>query len=176
MQLIFDPRVEPAKAKVKAKPAVTFGAFAMDLVEDIEEGFKKPKHRQKWRNTLTTYAQPLFEVPIHEVTTEQILAVLQPIWLSNTETASRLRGRIERVLDAAKVKGLRIGENPARGRPSGFSAAQAKQGVCPSPSGLAICQDCQLHGEPAPASRCGSTRARVYNPHSGTLGCPISPS
>lgn len=112
----IDPRVERAKAKIAARPVVTFGAFAMELVDDIEDGFKNPKHRQQWRNTLKTYAKPLFEVPVNEVTTEQILAVLQPIWLSKAETASRLRGRIERILDAAKVKGLRTGENPARGR------------------------------------------------------------
>lgn len=112
----IDPRVERAKAQVKEKPAVTFGTFTTGLIDDIEDGFKNPKHRQQWRNTLTTYAKPLFEVPINEVTTEQILAVLQPIWLTKAETASRLRGRIERVLDAAKVKGLRSGENPARGR------------------------------------------------------------
>lgn len=114
----IDPRAERAKAKtsVKEKPKVTFGKFAMELVDDIEDGFKNPKHRQQWRSTLKSYAQPLFEVSIDEVTTEQILAVLQPIWLSKAETASRLRGRIERVLDAAKVKGLRTGENPARGR------------------------------------------------------------
>lgn len=114
----LDPRIERAKAKVKVKEKapVTFGAFAMDLVDDIEDGFKNPKHRQQWRNTLKTYAEPLFATPIDQVTTDQILFVLQPIWLSKAETASRLRGRIERVLDAAKVKGLRSGENPARGR------------------------------------------------------------
>ena len=112
----IDPRIERAKAKIQEKSAVTFGKFAMELVDDIEDGFKNPKHRQQWRNTLKTYAQPLFDVPINEVTTEQVLAILQPIWLSKAETASRLRGRIERVLDAAKVKGLRSGENPARGR------------------------------------------------------------
>lgn len=112
----IDPRIERAKAKVQAKPVVTFGAFAMELVDDIEEGFKNQKHRQQWRNTLKTYAEPLFATLIDQVTTEQILAVLQPIWLSKAETASRLRGRIERVLDAAKAKGLRSGENPARGR------------------------------------------------------------
>ena len=114
----IDPRAERAKAKtpVKEEPKATFGKFAMELVDDIEDGFKNPKHRQQWRSTLKSYAQPLFEVPIDQVTTEQILAVLQPIWLSKAETASRLRGRIERVLDAAKVKGLRTGENPARGR------------------------------------------------------------
>lgn len=88
----------------------------MALVDDIEEGFKNAKHRQQWRNTLKRYAQPLFALPIDGVTTENVLAVLQPIWLTKPETASRLRGRIERVLDAAKAKGLRSGENPARGR------------------------------------------------------------
>ena len=114
----LDPRVERAKSltKVEEKPVVTFGVFAMELVDDIQEGFKNPKHRQQWRSTLKAYAQPLFEVPIDQITTEQILAVLQPIWLSKAETASRLRGRIERVLDAAKAKGLRSGENPAQGR------------------------------------------------------------
>lgn len=111
-----DPRDERSKAKVRKVPKPTFGKFAMQLVDDIEDGFKNPKHRQQWRSTLQSYAKPLFDVPIDEVTTEQILAVLQPIWLSKAETASRLRGRIERVLDAAKVKGLRSGENPARGR------------------------------------------------------------
>ena len=109
----IDPRIERAKAKVKKKPVVTFGTFALELLDDIEDGFKNAKHRQQWRSTLTGYAQPLFEVPINEVTTEQVLAVLQPIWLSKAETASRLRGRIERILDAAKTKGLRSGENPA---------------------------------------------------------------
>lgn len=112
----LDPRAERAKAKIVKKPAVTFGTFAMDLLDDLEDGFKNPKHRQQWRSTLKGYAKSLFDVPINEVTTEQILGVLQPIWLSKAETASRLRGRIERVLDAAKVKGLRSGENPARGR------------------------------------------------------------
>lgn len=114
----IDPRVERAKAKVKVeeKPVVTFGVFAMELVDDIQEGFKNPKHRQQWRSTLKAYAKPLFDLPIDQITTEQILGVLQPIWLTKAETASRLRGRIERVLDAAKAKGLRSGENPAQGR------------------------------------------------------------
>ncbi|MDE2404903.1 MAG: tyrosine-type recombinase/integrase [Sphingomonadales bacterium] len=115
----IDPRVERAKAKAARapkEPPTTFGKFAMGMLADIEDGFKNPKHRQQWRNTLKTYADPLFEVPIADVTTEMILEVLKPIWLSKAETASRLRGRIERVLDAAKVKGLRFGENPARGR------------------------------------------------------------
>ncbi|WP_184249970.1 tyrosine-type recombinase/integrase [Novosphingobium chloroacetimidivorans] len=117
----IDPRVERLKSKEQAKPvddkpAVTFGAFAMELLDSIEDGFRNPKHRAQWRSTLKGHAKPLFEVPIAEVTTEQIVAVLEPIWLTKRETASRLRGRIERVLDAARVKGLREGDNPARGR------------------------------------------------------------
>ena len=95
---------------------VTFGSFAKELVASIEGGFKNPKHRQQWRNTLDTYAKPLADLPIAAVTTDDILAVLTPIWLTKAETASRVRGRIERVLDAAKVRGLRDGDNPARGR------------------------------------------------------------
>ncbi|WP_288483299.1 site-specific integrase [uncultured Novosphingobium sp.] len=117
----IDPRVERLKSKEEAKPAddkpvVTFGAFAMELLDSIEDGFRNPKHRAQWRSTLKTHAEKLLEVPIADVSTEQIVAVLEPIWLSKRETASRLRGRIERVLDAARVKGLREGENPARGR------------------------------------------------------------
>lgn len=110
------PRLERVKAHAEENPHNTFGVFAMKLVDDIEDGFKNPKHRQQWRNTLQTYAKPLFDLPLGEVSTDNVMSVLQPIWLSKPETASRLRGRIERVLDAAKVKGLRCGENPARGR------------------------------------------------------------
>jgi Arm DNA-binding domain len=112
----IDPRLERSSAKAKQNPDNLFGAFAMKLVDDIEGGFKNPKHRQQWRNTLTTYAEPLFKLQIAKITTGHVLSVLQPIWLTKPETASRLRVRIERVLDAAKVKGLRSGENPARGR------------------------------------------------------------
>ena len=111
-----DPRSERSNAKAKQNPDNLFGVFAMKLVDDIEDGFKNPKHRQQWRNTLTTYAQPLFKLQIAKIKTDDVLSVLQPIWLTKPETASRLRGRIERVLDAAKVKGLWSGENPARGR------------------------------------------------------------
>ncbi len=106
----------PANVEAPAAPVITFGEFTLELLDNIEDGFKNRKHRQQLRNTLTTYAASLWPVAITEVTTEQVLAVLQPIWLSKAETASRLRGRIERVLDAAKAKGLRSGENPAAWR------------------------------------------------------------
>ncbi|OBX19606.1 integrase [Erythrobacter sp. QSSC1-22B] len=112
----IDPRAVRDEAAQQAQPVITFGKFAMQFIDDIEDGFRNPKHRQQWRNTLETYAVTLFDLPVTDVDTEHVLAALQPIWLTKPETASRVRGRIERVLDAAKAKGLRTGENPARGR------------------------------------------------------------
>jgi len=66
--------------------------------------------------TLREYAAPLRRLPVDKITTDDVLSVLKPIWNEKPETASRLRGRIERVLDAAKAQGLRSGENPARWR------------------------------------------------------------
>ena len=60
------------------------------------------------------HCKPLHELPVGAITTEDVLGVLRPIWATKPETASRLRGRIEAVLDCAKVRGLRAGENPAR--------------------------------------------------------------
>jgi integrase len=79
-------------------------------------GWKNAKHRNHRRMTLTRHAASLANKPITEIDTEDILAVLKPIWLSKSETASRLRGRIEHVLDAARATGHRAGENPARWR------------------------------------------------------------
>ena len=68
------------------------------------------------QSTLATYAAPLRTMPVDTVSTDDVLSVLKPIWTEKPETASRVRGRIEKVLDAAKAKGFRAGENPARWR------------------------------------------------------------
>src|SRR5215207_6570004 len=94
----------------------TFGAFADALVADLSHGFRNAKHRAQWAMTLKVYAAPLRDKPLDTIHTNDVLAVLAPIWQTKNETASRVRGRIERVLDAAKAKGLRTGENPARWR------------------------------------------------------------
>lgn len=79
------------------------------------DSFKNPKHRQQWENTLATYATPLLgEMQVADITVHDIFRVLEPLWQSKTETASRLRGRIETVLAWATVRGHRSGENPAR--------------------------------------------------------------
>ena len=111
---------DPLEAKREAEKAVaavpTFGAYALALVERIEEGFSNAKHRQQWKNTLQTYCAPIWATPIDRVETSGVLASLTPIWQSKPETASRVRGRIERVLNAAKAEKLRAGENPAAWR------------------------------------------------------------
>ena len=92
----------------------TFGAVADRLIEDLSPQWKNKVHRAQWKSTLQVNAASLRSLAVSAVTTEDVLGVLKPIWGTKPETASRLRGRIERVLDAAKAKGLRVGENPAR--------------------------------------------------------------
>lgn len=93
--------------------SLTFGQASDELIEAIGPGFRNAKHLAQWKMTLTHYAASLRDKPIDGITTDDVLEVLRPIWSTKPETASRVRGRIERVLDAAKARGLRTGENPA---------------------------------------------------------------
>ncbi len=92
----------------------TFGDVADQLIEALKPEWKNAKHVYQWEQSLKVDAAPLRALDVSAVTTEDILDVLKPIWTVKPETAARTRGRIERVLDAAKAKGLRVGENPAR--------------------------------------------------------------
>ncbi len=92
----------------------TFGALADQLLEALRPEWKNAKHVYQWERSLKVDAVPLRALDVDAIATEDVLAVLKPIWAVKPETASRTRGRIERVLDAAKAKGLRTGENPAR--------------------------------------------------------------
>ena len=111
-----DPLEARRQAEQQAAQIPKFGDYALALVDRIEVGFSNAKHRQQWRNTLTTYCRPIWTLPIDGVDTKGVLECLAPIWTSKPETASRLRGRIERVLNAAKAEKLRSGENPAAWR------------------------------------------------------------
>ncbi|MBX9910088.1 MAG: integrase arm-type DNA-binding domain-containing protein [Beijerinckiaceae bacterium] len=113
-----DPLAVKRTEPVAEPERPNFGAFADSLVASLVEGFSNPKHRQQWTNTLTTYAVPLRDKALDEISTTDILEILQPLWQTKPETASRLRGRIERILSAAKAKGLISSpwENPARWR------------------------------------------------------------
>ena len=110
---------DPRQARDRdAGPVVpTFGVFADDWCASTEGGFRNEKHKAQIRMTLgDAYCASIRGKAVDAITTDDVLAILQPIWLEKSETASRLRGRIEKVLDAAKAKGLRQGENPARWR------------------------------------------------------------
>ena len=86
------------------------------MIEAMRPSWRNGKHAAQWEMTLRDYAAPLRRLPVDKITTDDVLSVLKPLWNDKPETASRLRGRIERVLDAAKAQGLRSGENPARWR------------------------------------------------------------
>lgn len=94
----------------------TFGQMADALVEAKAAEWRNAKHRAQWKITLESYAAPLRSRPVDGIDTAAVLAVLKPLWQAKPETASRLRGRIEAVLDAAKAQGHRSGENPAAWR------------------------------------------------------------
>lgn len=96
---------------------ITFDTACGAYIKSHAPGWKNAKHADQWRNTLSTYASPVIgSLPVSAVNTAQVLRVLEPIWQTKTETASRLRGRIEKVLDWAKVQGYRTGDNPAAWR------------------------------------------------------------
>ena len=106
-----------AAAAVEAAKAMTFADCATAYINAHEAGWRNPKHRQQWKNTLATYVSPVVgKLPVSAVDTGLVLKVLEPIWTRKPETASRVRGRMEAVLDWAKVRGYRTGENPARWR------------------------------------------------------------
>lgn len=106
----------PAVAARQAQRAAqSFDQCAKQYIEAKRPEWKNIKHAQQWVNTLSQYASPVFGAsPIESVSRDDILRCLEPIWLTRNETASRLRGRIESVLDWAKAKGLREGDNPAQ--------------------------------------------------------------
>jgi integrase len=117
--------VDPLDAKAARQQAQrlaeargrTFRQVAEDLLRSKQPGWRNPTHRHQWRNTLTTYAYPILgDLPVSTIDTGLVMQVLSPIWATKTETANRLRGRIEAVLDAAKAHGYCEGENPARWR------------------------------------------------------------
>ena len=108
--------IDPIAERKRDKRVPTFGKLADEVVAEQSKGFRNEKHKAQWAVTLREYAAPLRPMPVDAITTEDVLGVLKPIWTTKTETASRLRGRIERVLNAAKAKGHRSGENPAAWR------------------------------------------------------------
>lgn len=116
---INQKREARASARVAAKRDMTFRQCAERFIDSREATWKNPIHRQQWRNTLRDYVYPeIGSWPVADVDVAAVLKILEPIWQQKPETASRIRGRIEAVLDWATMAEYRSGDNPAvwRGR------------------------------------------------------------
>jgi hypothetical protein len=106
---------EKRRNAIEAAKAVTFAQCAESYIESHKAGWRNIKHTEQWTNTLAAYAEPVIgPLPVQQVDTGLVLKILEPIWSTKSETASRIRGRIENILDWAKARGYRSGENPAR--------------------------------------------------------------
>jgi integrase len=110
-------RAERARQRLDAAKAVTFKQCAESYIASHSAGWRNGKHAGQWGATLSTYAYPVIgALPVQAVDTALVLKVLESIWRTKPETAGRLRGRLESILDSAKVRGYRDGENPGRWR------------------------------------------------------------
>lgn len=104
-----------ATARAEQAKRVTFAWCAAQYIESHRAGWKNAKHAEQWVSTLAMYAEPVIgKMDVALVETEHVMRVLEPIWNSKPETASRLRGRIESILGWASARRLRSGDNPAR--------------------------------------------------------------
>ena len=109
-----DPLTEKQTALAAERGTVTFREASESYIAAHAPGWRNAKHGDQWRNTLATYAHPVLgDLPVGEIDTGLVLKVLEPIWTTKTETAKRLRGRVECILDWATARRYRSGENPA---------------------------------------------------------------
>ncbi len=106
-------RAQRAAQAMEAARTITFEQAARQYFDQHERKWKNAKHRAQFLSTLTTYVFPLIgKLPVADIDTGQVLRVLEPIWQGKTETANRVRGRIESILDWATVRGYRTGDKP----------------------------------------------------------------
>lgn len=112
----LEERLKQQQAKtIEVAEAITFEKCAETYIATHKDGWKSGKHADQWTATLQAYVYPVFkDTPVASIEDALVLKVLQPIWKEKTETASRIRGRIERILDWARVMNYRTGDNPAR--------------------------------------------------------------
>jgi integrase len=116
-----DDPIKARDAREAAKKALeggskTFGEYAAEYIKTHREGWRNPKHKAQWESTIAKHCVSILDKPVKAIDTETVLSVLKPIWQELPETASRLRGRIERILFAAMAKEKIEGLNPARWR------------------------------------------------------------
>jgi hypothetical protein len=170
--------------KLEAAKAMTFDACAAAYIAAHEASWRNAKHREQWRNTLSSYAGPVFgSLPVQSIDVGLVMKALEPIWHTKPETATRLRGRIEAVLDWATVRSYRNGENPAHlrpgsSRPGSSNAAASVSSYVPLPGhwlGLSGPSMSSRRRIPAPACDCPHGTPAPSLPASGlqrTSCCP----
>ncbi|MFC3558734.1 tyrosine-type recombinase/integrase [Sphingomonas qilianensis] len=153
----------------------TFGKFAEEYIASIEAGWRNAKHKDQWRNSLRAHAAGLKDKALADISTDDVLAVLQPIWARLPEMASRVRGRIEKILSAAKARGFRSRDaaNPAQWRRHLEVLLPKRQKLSRGHHPAMSYEDApafmaQLRDRPAMAAR-----TRVCDPERVTLRCQV---
>jgi integrase len=179
----IDPLAEREAEKLAAEAAAraaqlelerqqqTFQKVAEAYIATHEAGWSNAKHIQQWTNTLKTYVYPkIGSKTVDAITTADVVAILKPIWAKKPETASRVRMRIEAVLNSAKALGWREGENPAVWK-GGLDAVLPRRGRsrrC-AITRPCLCLGACLHGSSEGARGYGRAGARVHHPDGGAL-------
>jgi len=112
---IMERNVVRMQKRLDEAKAITFADFAKSYIATHQSGWRNSKHAAQWPSTLKTYVYPIFgALPVQAIDTGLVIKALEPIWQTKPETAGRVRGRIESILDGAAARGYRQGENPAR--------------------------------------------------------------
>jgi len=153
---IEDRRAKRNQKKLEVAKAISFRQCAEAYIKAHQAGWSNPKHAAQWPATLTSYAYPMFgELPVQAVDVALVMKAVEPIWTEKPETASRVRGRIEAVLDWATARGYRQGENPARWR-GHLENLLPKRARCTASSTLLRCPTSSF---PRSWPSCGNRRA-----------------
>ena len=154
----IDPISERAKrhatGALEAARAITFKDAAVNYIEAHKIGWRNAKHVNQWTSTLESYAYPVIgSVSVQDVSVGLVMRIVEPIWSTKTETASRVRGRIETVLDWATAHGYRTGDNPARwrGHMDKMLPDRSKVKKGSAFSSIAIYRDWRVNGKTAVA-------------------------
>jgi integrase len=154
-------RAKRAQEKLHKATSVTFRECARRYIEAHAAGWRNSKHRTQWENTLDAYVHPVIgDLPVAGVDSTMVFRIIEPIWTTKTETASRLRGRMESILDWATARHYRTGENPARWRGHLDKLLPPKSKVAPTTHHKAVPYAdlpafmAQLHDQTGVAARC----------------------
>ncbi len=154
-------------AELDAAKAITFKECARRYIAANQPAWRNPKHVAQWGSTLDAYVYPVFgNLPVQAVDVGLVMKAVEPIWTTKPETASRVRGRIESILDWAHARGYREGENPARwrGHLENLLPKKSKVRRVEHHAALRLCRDWRLHGRAAGAGRRVGAGARIRDP------------